>query len=123
MRGETHDVNSGGIYFFESRMKDHSAVRSLERVGDQLYSIERTMGDTLLVYLSGIYVFSTFEYYELKGQHRDLNAIVLAGPWQGICSDARAQAVSDHVSLFKLKGFMGALARRDHWNYNGPADD
>jgi hypothetical protein len=121
MAGETHDVNLGGINFFEEAMRKHSAVESLTRISEQYYRLERTNGDTLLVYLSGIYVLGLFDYHDLVHQYPGLSSIVLAGPWQNFSPDAKEQAVSDGVGLFKVKGLMGSLRRDDHWNYDGPA--
>lgn len=123
MPGETHYVNQGGIDFFEEAMKTHSAVESRTRISEQYYRLERTKGDTLFVYLSGIYVLGLFDYYDLIHGYPDLNSIVLAGPWQNFTPDAKGQAVSDRVGLFKIKGFMGSLRWQDHWNYDGPATE
>src|SRR5437868_6586315 len=112
----SHSVNPGGIHFFESAMKSHSTVESLDRIDTQFYRIERKLGDTLHVYLSGMYVLGLFDYYDLRKLHTNLSSVVLAGPWQNFTHDAKEQALTDRIGLFKVRGFMGSLNRRDHWN-------
>jgi hypothetical protein len=123
MAHDTHEVNPGGIIFFTDAMRKHSAVASLAQISEQYWRIQRTSGDCLLVYLSGMYVLGVFDYHDLISQYPGLNSIVLAGPWQNFTSDAKEQAVADNVGLFKIKGFMGSLRRADHWNYDGPATE
>lgn len=123
MAHDEHEVNPGGIQFFEQRMNGHSAVASVARVERQLYRIGRTRGDSLLVFLSGMYVLGLFDYYELTQRHEGLNSIVMSGPWLKFTPDAKAKATSDRVGLFKIAGFMGSLSRYEHWNYDGPAAD
>jgi hypothetical protein len=117
----SHSLKPGGIAFFESAMGKHAAVASLIRVSEQYYKIERERGDELLVYLSGMYVLGLFDYHDLVHQYTGLSSIVLAGPWQSFTSDAKEQAVTEKVGLFKIKGFMGSLNHEDHWNYAGPS--
>ncbi|QEL13861.1 hypothetical protein PX52LOC_00719 [Limnoglobus roseus] len=117
----SHDVNPGGIRFFESAMNKHGAVTECVEVSSQFYRIERKKGGTLYVYLTGMYVVGSMDYYEIHRDYPLLTTIVLAGQWQNIAPDAKDEAAKRQVGVFKVKGFMGCLNRRDHWKFDGPS--
>ncbi len=117
----SHFVGRSGVEFFESKMSGHNAVKSCAEISPQFYKIEREMGDTLYVYLTGVYVLGEIDYHELRRGYPLLTTIVLAGPWQNIGFEPKDEAADSEIGIFKVKGFMGSLNRRDHWNYDGPA--
>jgi hypothetical protein len=101
------------IEFFEARMDGHSKVKGRENPAPQVYVIERHGMPPVKLYLTNSYVVGLAEYYEVREQHPDLDALVTIGPYNSVAAAAQDQGLADGVGVFQFKEFMGAL------NYEG----
>lgn len=98
--------------FFESRLLGHTKVKAVRRDGD-VYIIERHSQPTVKVFLTNSYVVGLAEYYEVRGNVSDLDAIVTISPYNSVSGDAWREGQADRIGVFQFKEFYGAL------NYDG----
>jgi hypothetical protein len=99
------------VRFFEERMDGHSKVKSVEKPAPQVYVIERRGMGPVKIFLTNSYVVGLDEYFEVLGNHPDLDALVTIGPYNSVATAAKHQGIDDGVGVFQFKEFMGALHR------------
>lgn len=108
--------------YFLARMAEHSAVLSVKDVSTEeffLYNVVRARHPDITVWLSDAYRFGDMDY---QNRPREL----IAGDYIIIARPEAMGAVSRHlidvanVGVGMLGEFMGALNRRDMWNYVAP---
>jgi hypothetical protein len=107
------------IQFVQMKLQSHDRVVGFERVGnsDQLLAVTRTFADTLHVWLSDVYTLGEAEYLFLREQTPEINCIVSVSGYDRYTGEAKEQAVRDHVGLFKIGEFLGALNVKEFWTY------
>jgi hypothetical protein len=94
-------------------MEGHSKVNGLENPAPQVYVIERRDMAPVKIFLTNSYVVGQAEYFEVREQHPDLDALVTIGPYNSVATAAKHQGLDDGVGVFQFKEFYGAL------NYEG----
>ena len=102
----------GHFSFFEERMQNHSAVKSLENLGNGLYKLHRKRGDILKVFVCECYAFGVAEYIESEQKLGKLDAVVINSAWCGFSRDARKHCWDANVGLFRIGDFMAALNQK-----------
>src|SRR4051794_13497010 len=107
----SHDrgVSRANREFVEKILSGHDKVESFEGDGDRQYTVKRTRGDTLNVYLTGMYTFGVIDFYDLRASHPLVDCIVTASPYLSYTADAKEEAQRAGVGLFTMKEFLGAL--------------
>jgi hypothetical protein len=108
-------------YFLE-RMHEHSGVLSLEDVSTDdayLYRIRRTKYGEVLVWLSDAYKFTDMDFINRPDQLTRGDYIIIAKP-EGGGGAARHLIEDAEIGVGKLADFMGALNKREIWNYVAP---
>ena len=108
--------------YFESRMNEHSAVISIENVSTEehfLYRINRLRYGSVLIWLSDAYSFTDMDYVNRPTELQRGDYIVIAKPeGSGGASVHLIEAAA--IGVGKLSDLMGALNKRDMWNYVAP---
>lgn len=97
---------------FEKAMRGHKAVEDFEQLEEDVYLIERTEGrPPLTVLIAEIYIMGCCDVYEITGEHKDIDAIVLVGYYNRYSNDAKKNAKENGIALFTRGEFFGALHR------------
>lgn len=109
--------------YFLARMHEHDSVVSVEDASTEdhfLYRIVRRRYETVLVWLSDAYTFTDMDYVNRPEALTEGDYIVVAKPEGG--GGASEQLIdSAKIGVGKLADLMGALNRRDMWNYVAPS--
>ena len=117
------DLRPEHIDFFMARMKDHSSVTCIEDISTDefyIYKLFRT-GDLspVIVYLSDAYEFTDAEFLARPKKPRpDYILIALphaSGPESKTCR-------KEKVGIGKIRALMGALNKRNLWEYVPPEE-
>lgn len=108
--------------YFEERMREHSAVLSVEDVSTDdhfIYRIRRSRFGTVLVWLSDAYMFTDMDYINRPVELGRGDYILIAKPEGG---GGASQELIDaaEIGVGKLSDFMGALNKRETWSYTAP---
>lgn len=85
------------IEFFEARMEDHSKVAAMENPASQVYVIERHDMEPVKMFLTNSYVIGLAEYFEVLGEHPDVDALVTIGPYNSVADAAKYQGLEEFV--------------------------
>lgn len=108
--------------YFLARMSEHSRVLSVDDVSTDdhfLYRIRRARYGDVLVWLSDAYSFTDMDFANRPAELQRGDYIVIAKPeGGGGASEQVVQATG--IGVGKLADLMGALNRRDMWNYVAP---
>jgi hypothetical protein len=107
----------GGFPFFESRMKNHSQVTALKRLGDGVYEMTLKYGNTLRLFACECYSFGAAEYVETIQAFGKLDLILINSAWCNYTLEAKRLCRSDKVGLFKIGDLMAALNKQGISNY------
>lgn len=107
----------GNYNFFESRMREHSKVLKLEKVGVGLYEIYLKDGRTLKVFICECYSFGGGEYYETTQKTGPLDAIIINSNWCGYTPEIKIACQAEKVGVFDISGFMAAINLKNYWEY------
>ncbi|GGX85482.1 hypothetical protein [Vogesella alkaliphila] len=107
----------GHFNFFEDRMMSHDDVKSLERMGNGLYALQRQNGETLRIFICECYAFGVAEYLEAVENFGALDAVIINSAWCGYGPETKRYCRDKRVGLFFIRDFMAALNRNDFWNY------
>lgn len=109
------------LYFID-RMHEHSAIQSVEDVSTEdhfLFRITRSRHGSALVWLSDAYLFTDMDYVNRPKELQGGDYILIAKP-EGGGGASRYLIESAQIGVGKLADFMGALNKRDMWNYVAP---
>ena len=109
------------LYFLD-RMHEHSSVRSVEDVSTEdhfLFRVSRHRYGSMLVWLSDAYSFTDMNYVNRPKELSRGDYILIAKP-EGGGGASQHLIESAQIGVGKLAEFMGALNRRDMWNYVAP---
>lgn len=108
----------GNYRYFEDKMAQHRKVKSLEKAGEGLYSLTRTQGDTLSIFICECYAYGVLEYLHTVEQlGAKVDVVVINSAWCGYSPDAKKHCREAHVGLFRVGELMGALHQADYWNH------
>ncbi len=107
----------GHFKFIESRLSNHRCVEKIEIIGESLYTVTRTQGDSLKLFVCECYSFGVAEFLETKTRIPSLDAILINSMWCGYTTDAKHQCYQDRIGLFQIAEFMGGLNFDDCWAY------
>jgi hypothetical protein len=105
------------IEFFKIAMWDHSKVNRLIAITDQRYKVLLENGELVNVYLTDLYTVGIADYLNIRSQFPQVNCIVTISRWNGYTRRAKESARRSQIGLFVMVEFMGALHRKDFWNY------
>ncbi|HSS31942.1 MAG TPA: hypothetical protein VLL27_01525 [Solirubrobacterales bacterium] len=107
-------VGAESIEFFEKAISGHDKVRSLERIDDQNYELER-FGKlaSVRVWLCDVYRVSAADVAEIQAEDPEVNAIVTISNWNDVTVEGKEAGQERNVGVFTFKLLMGAL------NYDG----
>ena len=101
------------LEYFERALENHTRVANVDRVTHQVYLIQRHTQSDVKLFLTDSYVLGLAEYYDIRGEIPDVDAIVTIGAYNSVSGDAWHQGQRDGVGVFQFKEFYGAL------NYEG----
>jgi hypothetical protein len=108
----------GNFDFFESRMRAHQRVQGLSRTEeDGVYLLRLVDGRQLRVFVCECYSFGVAEYHEVLDNIGKVDAVVISSAWCGYTRQAKEYTREQHVGLFKVGEFMGALNKPKIWEY------
>jgi hypothetical protein len=110
-------VSYGTKTFLENALKQHDAVESFSGINHREYHITRKRGDHIRLYLTGLYVFSENDLYDVCNNNSEVNCIVSGAPWNRISGCAVKEAKKRRVGLFKVGEFLGCLNWEKFWEY------
>lgn len=110
------------INFFEKCMKNHEIVKGIEKIEKCYYLIIRYNKPIIRVFVSNFYAVSLDNYYEIKEEYADLDCLITISVWNSVTDIAYKQGKKDHIGLFTLKEFMGAINYDKPYTYIRPID-
>lgn len=110
-------VSYESVAFFEKLLSGHSHVNGFTKLGHREYDVKRDYGDTIRVWLTGKYLFSETDYYELRRSNGNINCIIPSSLWNRYTPGAKERALQDEVGLFSMGEFAGALNWTQFWKY------
>ncbi|CAN7287895.1 hypothetical protein [Devosia sp. LjRoot3] len=113
----------GHYKFFETKMAGHGQVVSLTPLGDGVYELVRTKGDTLRVFICECYAFGVAEFMETADKLGKVDAVIINSMWCGFTPDAKRFCRDQKVGLFRIVEFMSALHRDDYWFFLTDEED
>lgn len=106
------------IEFFEQKiLQGHSRITSFSRTGYQTFAIKRKRGDTLHVYLTDLYTIGIADYLNIRNSTDCISAIVTASGYNEYTDEAKRESLQDHIGLFTMGEFKGALNYENYWEY------
>ncbi|RDX01472.1 hypothetical protein [Listeria kieliensis] len=114
MMNESDLPRHESILYFETIIKKHDKVRSLDKVDDYLYCLTLYNSKKYRVYLTNLYTVGIADVIELSNLH-DINAIVTMSSWNSYTLEAKEYGQSIGIGVFIFKELMGAI------NYDRPA--
>ena len=112
----------GNYNFFVRKLRVHDKVNGVETIDAKngVYKIHLS-DSSINVFICECYSFGVAEYYELLGKiDVEIDAIVINSNWCSYSSDVKEQCKELRVGVFKFGEFLGAINRRDFWNYISP---
>lgn len=100
---------------FVNGIENHNKVLGINKISDVIYELKKVDGDTLIVYLTNIYIVTEADIEEItmNASKFDINVIVTMSAWNSYTKEAKEYAKNQNIALFKYKEFYGAL------NFNG----
>lgn len=107
----------GHFKFFEDRMKQHSKIKSVEKVDGGLYNLTLSDSRTLKVFICECYSYGTAEYIETLKNIGQIDSVIISSNWCGYTRDLKIQCRTDKVGLFDIRDFMAALNQTNYWIY------
>lgn len=107
----------GHYNYFEKMMGNHDKVATLTPIGDGVYELVRTQGNTMRVFICECYAFGVAEYMHSVEQLGALDAVVIGSAWCGYSPDVKRHCREEEVGIFAIREFMAALHLEDCWNY------
>jgi len=105
------------ITFFEKVMSGHNMVKSCVRESSQIYTIHKTNGDKIKIYITDIYTIGMADYLDIVGNYSDLDAIITLSNWNSYTKQVKEEAIKNNFGIFVLEEFMGALNYDDACKY------
>lgn len=107
--------------FFKQRMEQHSIAGAITRADTDnwiIYEIHRPKyGDTVRVYLTDAYLFTEFDLDEMRSELGKNDFVLVARPEAGYTPQSRESGRQTQLGVGKLGDFMGALNKRNMWEY------
>lgn len=98
------------VEYFESVIRGHNAVESLNEISEYIYEIKRTEGrPNIKVLVADIYVVSEADIFEIATTNNDLTCVLLIGFCNRYSDDAKERAITEGIGLFNMKEFFGAI--------------
>lgn len=103
--------------FVERGLNSHDKIDSFVSLDHRRYSIKRNIGDEIEMYISGKYLFSEADYYDVRSGHPTVDCIVLGSPYASYTATAAQAATDDQRGLLTYREFYGALNLRNYRAY------
>lgn len=96
--------------FFVRGMEGHSAVKSINDLGRDVYLIERTKDrPDLKVLIADIYIAGEGDIIEITSEYFDIDCIVLVGFYNRYSGAAKDFAKDNNIALYDNREFFGAV--------------
>jgi hypothetical protein len=114
------NLHASILAFFEKVMSSHGKVVDVQLVRDRddyIYRITRAGPGDVMVHLSDAYRYGIADFAELPDELRSGGFVLVARPEGAFDENLVETARAMHIGIGKLAKFMGALNRRDFWNY------
>lgn len=105
------------ILFFEKAIRSHSKVKSVTKINDFYYSIDRINLKSVKILITNHYTVGLADYLQIRDKFDDLDGIVTISNWNGYTSQVKSVAKENGVGIFIFDEFMGALNINDIYNY------
>lgn len=103
--------------FFEARMQQLGSVKNFENIDVGLYEIERNGHKNIRVFICECYSFGVAEYIEVKENYGNVDAILINSNWCNYTMEVKLFCRDEHVGVFDIREFMGALNKANIWEY------
>jgi hypothetical protein len=114
------------IRFFQERMAEHNRVQAAFPIpsDDEFLFVVRRIGDLsdVTVHLTDAYAYSELEYLARPNQLGRNSFVVLGLPHGTYADDVVEMARADGIGVGHIAKFMGALGRRNVWEYESPQE-
>lgn len=103
------------IDFFVNGVTNHEQVTDINKISDIIYEVKKIDGDTLIVYLTNVYIVTEADIEEItmNASDHEINVIVTMSAWNSYTKEAKEYAKNQNMALFTYREFYGAL------NFNG----
>lgn len=92
-------------------LESSKVVNTVEKIDEQLIRVDRTIGTSLIAFLTNIYIVGEADVFEIISQNNDIDCIVTMSAWNGYTSKAKTHCSREGVGLFTFKEFLGAVYR------------
>jgi hypothetical protein len=110
-------VPYSAVGWFESVLRQHKCVRSIERSDHHFFRINRKAGDTIGCVLVDIYTIGIADVIKAKEEFPEMTCIVTSGNWNSYTRDAKEYGRSCGLGVFQSSEFSGALWKDDLNSY------
>jgi hypothetical protein len=112
------NVSFGAIAFFERALKSHQKVRHFTRTEDIYFSIERSAGySPVFAVLVDVYTVVLAHYLKAREEFPQMDCLVTCANWNAYTREAKERAIEDHMGLFIVGEFFGALWAKEPYKY------
>ena len=111
-------LREGSRSFVEKILRGHKKVVAFSGRSYNVFDIERA-GDLppITALLTDLYTVGLADIVLAQDEVEDLNCFVTVSNYNGYTKEAKEYAVEQQIGLFQISEFMGALWRKDFWNY------
>jgi len=105
------DFSSAMRAFVVAGLNKHNNVTEVNEVSQRVLRIRRSRGPEILLFISGKYIFSRADLYEIRSENPGINVIVDAHPHGDITPDARTHATEVDCTVVMWRELYGLLNR------------
>lgn len=109
-----------GLGFVVRALKSHKRVVEFTEVSRNVFLVRRVGNPPIRVMVIDLYTVGYADVIEALSMDEDIKCLVTLSNWNGYTKEAKEYAKSMSIGLFKFSEFMGAIWKRDFWNYVAP---
>ena len=104
--------------FVEKILKGHKKVVTFSGRSYNVFEIKRA-GElpSITALFTDLYTVGQADVIEAQDKVENMNCFVTVSNYNGYTKDAKDYAVEQQIGLFRISEFMGALWKKDFWNY------
>lgn len=110
------------IRFFEQALRNHDKVKCVVKLSDSYYEIIRNELSSIRVFVSNYYALSIADYFDVKEDYSDIDCLITISRWNRVTQEAYIQGKCNHVGVFTMDEFLGAINFEKPYTYIRPID-